>query len=211
MDRAGLVGARRPYHAGRFDGAYPDAFGLRTPWRAPIEADLFPGVHMVGDQRVAIDRSSIGLRYPRGEGRGVPMPAERCRSRSGGDGSYATGSKVSAVVLRQARRMLTQGRRTSCPATGSRHGGGRPLRQAFDADLSTGSRENEVVIPIEEGSDSAALGSARAANCYWIALGLRRGLTLRFRSIGPARRHSSPRTSRTRCTPRHGFDTKGHR
>src|SRR5213078_4830791 len=70
LDRAGLVGADGPTHAGSFDVAYLGClpgFVLMAP---SDEAEL---VHMVATQ-VAIDDRPSALRYPRGDGVGVEMP-----------------------------------------------------------------------------------------------------------------------------------------
>ncbi|HZN28042.1 MAG TPA: 1-deoxy-D-xylulose-5-phosphate synthase, partial [Xanthobacteraceae bacterium] len=72
MDRAGLVGADGPTHAGAFDVAYLGCLPGFVVMAAGDEAEL---VHMVATQ-VAIDDRPSALRYPRGEGLGVPMPAE---------------------------------------------------------------------------------------------------------------------------------------
>ncbi len=72
MDRAGLVGADGPTHAGSFDVAYLGCLPGFVIMAAADEADL---VHMVATQ-VAIDDRPSALRYPRGEGLGVPMPLE---------------------------------------------------------------------------------------------------------------------------------------
>src|SRR5205085_7431249 len=70
LDRAGLVGADGPTHAGAFDVAYLGCLPGFVVMAAADEADL---VHMVATQ-VAIDDRPSALRYPRGEGLGVPMP-----------------------------------------------------------------------------------------------------------------------------------------
>ena len=72
IDRAGLVGADGPTHAGAFDVAYLGCLPGFVLMAAADEAEL---VHMVATQ-VAIDDRPSALRYPRGEGCGVPMPAE---------------------------------------------------------------------------------------------------------------------------------------
>src|SRR5580698_10551097 len=72
MDRAGLVGADGPTHAGAFDVAYLGCLPGFVLMAAADEAEL---VHMVATA-VAIDDRPSALRYPRGEGRGVPMPEE---------------------------------------------------------------------------------------------------------------------------------------
>jgi 1-deoxy-D-xylulose-5-phosphate synthase len=70
MDRAGLVGADGPTHAGAFDTAYLGTLPGFVVMAAADEAEL---VHMVATARAIDDRPSA-FRYPRGEGVGVPMP-----------------------------------------------------------------------------------------------------------------------------------------
>src|SRR5438477_2561400 len=70
LDRAGLVGADGPTHAGSFDLAYLGCLPGFIIMAAADEAEL---VHMVATQ-VAINDRPSALRYPRGEGRGVEMP-----------------------------------------------------------------------------------------------------------------------------------------
>ena len=72
IDRAGLVGADGPTHAGAFDVAYLGCLPGFVLMAAADEAEL---VNMVATQ-VAIDDRPSALRYPRGEGLGVPMPVE---------------------------------------------------------------------------------------------------------------------------------------
>ena len=72
IDRAGLVGADGPTHAGSFDVAYLGCLPGFVLMAAADEAEL---VHMVATAAAIDDRPSA-LRYPRGEGIGVPMPEE---------------------------------------------------------------------------------------------------------------------------------------
>src|SRR5688572_3101694 len=72
LDRAGLVGADGPTHAGSFDTAYLGCLPGFVLMAAADEAEL---AHMVATS-VAIDDRPSALRYPRGEGVGVPLPAE---------------------------------------------------------------------------------------------------------------------------------------
>jgi len=71
MDRAGLVGADGPTHAGSFDLAYLGCLPNMMLMAAADESEL---VHMVATQ-VAYDDGPSALRYPRGEGVGMEMPA----------------------------------------------------------------------------------------------------------------------------------------
>ena len=70
IDRAGLVGADGPTHAGSFDVAYLGCLPNMAIMAAADEAEL---VHMVATA-AAYDAGPIALRYPRGEGVGVEMP-----------------------------------------------------------------------------------------------------------------------------------------
>src|SRR5436190_621983 len=71
MDRAGLVGDDGPTHHGAFDISYLRCLPNMVLGAPRDEAML---VHML---HAAIEHDGpIGLRYPRGEGEGVPLPAE---------------------------------------------------------------------------------------------------------------------------------------
>ena len=70
IDRAGLVGADGPTHAGAFDLAYLSCLPNMTVMAASDEAEL---VHMVATA-AAHDSGPIAFRYPRGEGVGVDLP-----------------------------------------------------------------------------------------------------------------------------------------
>jgi 1-deoxy-D-xylulose-5-phosphate synthase len=71
IDRAGLVGADGPTHAGSFDVGYLANLPGFTVMAAADEAEL---VHMVATA-AAHDSGPIAFRYPRGDGTGVPLPA----------------------------------------------------------------------------------------------------------------------------------------
>ena len=70
IDRAGLVGADGPTHAGAFDIGYLAALPNMTVMACADEAEL---VHMMATA-AAHDAGPIALRYPRGEGTGAPLP-----------------------------------------------------------------------------------------------------------------------------------------
>jgi 1-deoxy-D-xylulose-5-phosphate synthase len=72
IDRAGLVGADGPTHAGAFDIGYLAALPNMTVMACADEAEL---VHMMATC-AAHDDGPIALRYPRGEGVGVELPEE---------------------------------------------------------------------------------------------------------------------------------------
>jgi 1-deoxy-D-xylulose-5-phosphate synthase len=70
LDRAGLVGADGPTHAGAYDIAYLGCLPGFVLMAAADEAEL---THMVATQAAIHDRPSA-LRYPRGDGVGVQLP-----------------------------------------------------------------------------------------------------------------------------------------
>ncbi|MBI1329685.1 MAG: 1-deoxy-D-xylulose-5-phosphate synthase [Alphaproteobacteria bacterium] len=71
IDRAGLVGADGPTHAGSFDVGYLASLPGFVVMAASDEAEL---THMVATC-AAIDDHPSSVRYPRGEGTGVERPA----------------------------------------------------------------------------------------------------------------------------------------
>ncbi len=71
MDRAGLVGADGQTHAGSFDLSYLGCLPGFVIMAAADEAEL---MHMVATAAV-IDDGPSAIRYPRGEGTGVTLPA----------------------------------------------------------------------------------------------------------------------------------------
>jgi len=70
IDRAGLVGADGPTHAGSFDVSYLANLPGMVVMAAADEAEL---VHMVATA-AALDDCPSAFRYPRGEGVGVDLP-----------------------------------------------------------------------------------------------------------------------------------------
>jgi 1-deoxy-D-xylulose-5-phosphate synthase len=70
MDRAGLVGDDGPTHHGAFDISYQRCLPNLVLMAPRDEAML---VHML-HTAVAYDDGPIALRYPRGEGEGIPLP-----------------------------------------------------------------------------------------------------------------------------------------
>ena len=72
IDRAGLVGADGPTHAGSYDIAYLANLPGFVVMAASDEAEL---VHMIATA-TAHDSGPIAFRYPRGEGQGIDIPEE---------------------------------------------------------------------------------------------------------------------------------------
>ena len=71
MDRAGLVGADGCTHAGSFDLAYLGTLPNLVVMAAADEVELTHMVHTMAMH----DAGPIAVRYPRGNGRGLPIPA----------------------------------------------------------------------------------------------------------------------------------------
>jgi 1-deoxy-D-xylulose-5-phosphate synthase len=71
MDRAGLVGDDGPTHHGAFDIAYLRCLPNLVLMAPRDEAMLVNMLHTA----IAYDGGPVALRYPRGEGTGVPLPA----------------------------------------------------------------------------------------------------------------------------------------
>jgi 1-deoxy-D-xylulose-5-phosphate synthase len=95
MDRAGLVGADGATHAGSFDLAYLCTLPNFVVMAAADEAEL---VHMVHTMALH-DSGPIAVRYPRGEGRGVPLPDVPQALEIGKGRSVREGSKVAILSL----------------------------------------------------------------------------------------------------------------
>jgi 1-deoxy-D-xylulose-5-phosphate synthase len=149
MDRAGLVGADGPTHAGAFDVAYLGCLPGFVLMAAADEADL---VHMVATQ-VAIDDRPSGLRYPRGEGLGVAMPSEGKPLEIGRGRILREGDKVALLCygarlgecLKAADELAGFGLSTTVADA--------RFAKPLDTDLVLRlAREHEVMITIEEGS-----------------------------------------------------------
>jgi 1-deoxy-D-xylulose-5-phosphate synthase len=149
IDRAGLVGADGPTHAGSFDVAYLGCLPGFVIMAAADEADL---VHMVATAASIDDRPSA-LRYPRGEGMGIPMPERGIPLEIGKGRIVREGSKVALLsfgarlseCLKAADELAGYGLSTT--VADARFA--KPLDTALVLRLA---REHEVLISIEEGS-----------------------------------------------------------
>ena len=96
LDRAGLVGADGPTHAGSFDLAYLGCLPGFVLMAAADEAEL---MHMVATA-AAIDDRPRALRYPRGEGVGRRAARRKaCRSRSARAAIVREGTTVALLSL----------------------------------------------------------------------------------------------------------------
>ena len=149
IDRAGLVGADGPTHAGSFDIAYLGCLPGFVIMAAADEADL---VHMVATA-VAIDDRPSALRYPRGEGIGIAMPDRGIPLEIGKGRIIREGTKVALLsfgarlseCLKAADELAGFGLSTT--VADARFA--KPLDTELVLRLA---REHEVLITIEEGS-----------------------------------------------------------
>ncbi|HVV64874.1 MAG TPA: 1-deoxy-D-xylulose-5-phosphate synthase [Rhizomicrobium sp.] len=149
MDRAGLVGADGPTHAGSFDIAYLGALPGFVLMAAADEVDL---MHMVATA-VRIDDRPSAIRYPRGEGVGLERPPIGTALEIGKGRIVREGTSIAILsygarlqeCLVAADKLAGYG--LSATVADARFA--KPL----DADLVDRlAREHEVLITIEEGS-----------------------------------------------------------
>ncbi len=149
IDRAGLVGADGPTHAGSFDLAYLGCLPDFVIMAAADEAEL---KHMVATAAAIDDRPSA-FRYPRGEGTGVAMPAEGQVLEIGKGRVIREGTAVAILSLgtrlaeaeKAADQLLSCGLSTTVADA--------RFMKPLDHDLIRRlALEHEVLITIEEGS-----------------------------------------------------------
>jgi 1-deoxy-D-xylulose-5-phosphate synthase len=149
LDRAGLVGADGPTHAGAFDVAYLACLPGFIVMAAADEAEL---VHMVATA-AAHDKGPIAFRYPRGEGVGVDMPDRGVPLAIGKGRVIKEGTRVALLSLgtRLAEALSAaeelEARGLSTTVADARFA--KPLDEDLILRLAA---EHEVLITIEEGS-----------------------------------------------------------
>ncbi len=149
MDRAGLVGADGPTHAGAFDIAYLACLPNFVLMAAADEAEL---THMVATA-VAHDSGPIALRYPRGEGTGIAIPEEGQVLEIGKGRIMREGTRIALLsygtrlgeCMTAADQLETLGLSTT--VADARFA--KPLDRQLIERLAD---EHEVLITIEEGS-----------------------------------------------------------
>jgi len=149
IDRAGLVGADGATHAGSFDLAY---LGCLPGMVVMAPSDELELMHMVATS-AAIDDGPSAVRYPRGEGLGLALPArgevlEIGRGRVLREGSQVAilslGSRL-GEALKAADELAARG----LPTTVVDARFAKPLDTALIERLA---REHAVLITLEEGS-----------------------------------------------------------
>ena len=149
IDRAGLVGADGPTHAGSFDNAYLGTLPNMVMMAAADEAEL---KHMVATQ-VAFSEHPSALRYPRGEGVGVELPTHGEVLEIGKGRIIREGGRICLLSygtrLEQAQlaadQLDAQGFRTSVVDARFM----KPLDEELILRLA---REHEILLTLEEGA-----------------------------------------------------------
>jgi 1-deoxy-D-xylulose-5-phosphate synthase len=149
IDRAGLVGADGPTHAGSFDVAYLGNLPGMVVMAAADEVEL---MHMVATAACIDDRPSA-FRYPRGEGVGLELPERGTPLEIGRGRILAQGSKVALLSLGTrladcqlaARRLAALGLSTT--VADARFA--KPLDVALIDRLA---RDHEILVTVEEGA-----------------------------------------------------------
>lgn len=149
IDRAGLVGADGPTHAGSFDVTYLASLPNMVVMAAADEAEL---KHMVATAAALDDRPSA-VRYPRGEGVGVELPQHGKVLEIGKGRIVRKGTKVAILslgarlseALKAADTLEAKGLSTT--VADARFA--KPVDHKLIRDLAA---SHDLLITIEEGS-----------------------------------------------------------
>jgi 1-deoxy-D-xylulose-5-phosphate synthase len=163
MDRAGLVGADGPTHAGSFDLAYLGTLPGFVIMAASDEVEL---THMVATAAAIDDRPSA-LRYPRGEGIGLERPKAGTPLEIGKGRIIREGTSI--AILNLGARMpqcLLAAEKLSAYGLSTTVADARFAKPLDHELIRRIAREHEVLITIEEG----AVGGFAAHVMQFLAL-----------------------------------------
>ncbi|MEM7571033.1 MAG: 1-deoxy-D-xylulose-5-phosphate synthase, partial [Pseudomonadota bacterium] len=149
MDRAGLVGADGPTHAGSFDVAYLCTLPNMVVMAAADELEL---MHMTATA-VHYNDGPIAFRYPRGEGIGLELPEKGTPLEIGKGRVLRKGSKVAILSfgarLQEAHKAADDLDKRGLSTTVADARFAKPLDEDLVKQLA---RDHDVLITIEEGS-----------------------------------------------------------
>jgi 1-deoxy-D-xylulose-5-phosphate synthase len=149
LDRAGLVGADGPTHAGSFDLAYLGCLPGFVLMAAADEAEL---KHMVATAAAIDDRPSA-FRYPRGEGFGVELPEHGQVLEIGKGRVLREGTTVAILSLgtrlQEAMKAADQLATFGLSTTVADARFAKPLDQDLVRRLA---QNHEVLVTVEEGA-----------------------------------------------------------
>lgn len=166
LDRAGLVGADGPTHAGSFDITYLATLPHFVVMAPADEAEL---VHMVATAAAIDDRPSA-VRYPRGEGTGVALPGAGIPLEIGRGRIIREGGRIALLSLGtrlaeciNAAQML-QDMGIATTVADARFA--KPLDEELVSQLL---KHHELVLTVEEGSIG---GFGSHVLCFAAAAGL---------------------------------------
>lgn len=149
IDRAGLVGADGPTHAGSFDTAYLACLPGFVVMAAGDEAELR---NMVATA-AAYDEGPISFRYPRGEGVGIDLPQRGQVLEIGKGRVIREGTKVALLSFgSRLRECLLAADELDAAGLSTTVADAR-FAKPLDEDLVMRlAREHEVLVLVEEGS-----------------------------------------------------------
>jgi 1-deoxy-D-xylulose-5-phosphate synthase len=159
MDRAGLVGDDGPTHHGAFDIAYMRCLPNMTLMAPRDEAMLVDMLHTA----LLFEDGAIALRYPRGEGEGVPIPSEPRAIEIGRGELLREGDRVAllgyglGVPIALAAAALLEEHDVSATVADARFA--KPLDAELVGALAA---EHELIVTIEDGVLQGGFGSAVA-------------------------------------------------
>ena len=149
IDRAGLVGADGPTHAGSFDVTYLSTLPNMVVMAAADEAEL---THMIATA-AGHNSGPSAVRYPRGEGVGIELPKEGIALEIGKGRIVREGKQIAILSLgtrlgqslKAADDLAAKG--LTCTVADARFA--KPLDHEMIRKLAL---EHEVLITIEEGA-----------------------------------------------------------
>jgi 1-deoxy-D-xylulose-5-phosphate synthase len=149
IDRAGLVGADGPTHAGSFDTAYLACLPGFVVMAAGDEAELR---NMVATA-AAYDEGPISFRYPRGEGVGIDLPQRGQVLEIGKGRVIREGTKVALLSFgSRLRECLLAADELDAAGLSTTVADARFAKPLDEDLLMRLAREHEVLVLVEEGS-----------------------------------------------------------